>query len=137
VAVSAGRSSPLLARLAAHGCHDRDSVLFSRLDLADGPLMAYDLHTPRTPPRQVIISACDVGRTVVRPGEEVLGFTAALLYLGASTAVPSVARAAADAAGGLMNTYRRALTSGAGPAEALAQVSGTGTLSPSVCSGSG
>ncbi len=71
-----------LAHLAAHGHHDRENVLFSRLDLADGPLMAYDIQRLAAAPRQVVLSACDVGRTVVRPGEEILGFTAALLYIG-------------------------------------------------------
>ena len=71
-----------LAHLAAHGYHDRENVLFSRLDLADGPLMAYDVQRLSHAPAHVVLSACDVGRTVVRPGDEILGFTAALLHMG-------------------------------------------------------
>ena len=52
-----------LAHLAVHGHHDRDNVLFSSLDLADGPLMAYDVQRLTTAPRQVVLSACDVGRS--------------------------------------------------------------------------
>ena len=37
--------------------------------------MAYDIQQLAAPPGQVILSACDVGRSVVRPGEELLGFT--------------------------------------------------------------
>ncbi len=32
-----------LAHLAAHGHHDQENFLFSNVDLADGPLMAYDI----------------------------------------------------------------------------------------------
>ena len=81
-----------LAHLAAHGYHDRENVLFSRLDLADGPLMAYDMQRLSRPPGHVVLSACDVGRTDVRPGDEILGFTAALLHLGTATVISSVSR---------------------------------------------
>jgi CHAT domain-containing protein len=126
-----------LAHLAAHGHHDRDNVLFSRLDLADGPLMAYDIQRLSTAPKQVVISACDVGRTVVRAGDEILGFTAALLHIGTPTVVSSVTRVADDAAVGIMTAYHRALRSGARPAEALAAASETEAFSPFVCFGAG
>ncbi|MGO9221575.1 MAG: CHAT domain-containing protein [Streptosporangiaceae bacterium] len=87
-----------LAHLATHGHHDYENFLFSRLELADGPLMAYDIQGLSAAPRQVVLSACDVGRKVVRPGEEILGFTAALLYAGTATIVSSVARVADDMA---------------------------------------
>ena len=57
-----------LAHLAAHGYHDQENFLFSRIDLADGPLMAYDIQQLTAAPRHVVLSSCDVGRTVVRPG---------------------------------------------------------------------
>ena len=126
-----------LAHLAAHGHHDRENVLFSRLDLADGPLMAYDIQQLTAAPRQVVLSACDVGRTVVRPGEEILGFTAALLYIGTATVISSVTRVADDEAGGMMTGYHRALRGGARPAEALATAALSAPLSTFVCFGSG
>jgi tetratricopeptide (TPR) repeat protein len=126
-----------LAHLAAHGHHDRENVLFSRLDLADGPLMAYDIQQLAAAPRQVVLSACDVGRTVVRPGEEILGFTAALLYVGTATVISSVTRVADDDAVGMMTGYHRALRSGARPAEALARAALAEPFSPFVCFGSG
>ena len=89
-----------LAHLAAHGHHDQENFLFSRLDLADGPLMAYDIQQLAAAPRHVVLSSCDVGRTVVRPGEEILGFTAALLYIGTATVIASVTRVADDDAVG-------------------------------------
>jgi len=126
-----------LAHLAAHGHDDRENFLFSRIDLADGPLMAYDIQQLVTAPRQVILSACDVGRSVARPGEELLGFTAALLYVGAATVVSSVARVADDAAVAIMTAYHRRLADGAGPALALAEAGAIEPLSPFVCFGSG
>jgi tetratricopeptide (TPR) repeat protein len=126
-----------LAHLAAHGHHDRGNVLFSRLDLADGPLMAYDVQQLATAPGQVVLSSCDVGRTVVRPGEEVLGFSAALLYAGTATVIASVARVADDASVRVMTAYHRTLRAGAQPAEALAQAALDEPLSPFICFGSG
>jgi hypothetical protein len=126
-----------LAHLAAHGHHDRNNFLFSTLDLADGPLMAYDIQQLAAAPGQVILSSCDVGRAVVRPGEEILGFTAALLYVGTATVISSVTRVADDSAVGMMTGYHRALRSGARPAEALASVALEEPLSPFVCFGSG
>jgi CHAT domain-containing protein len=126
-----------LAHLAVHGHHDRDNVLFSSLDLADGPLMAYDIQTLRTAPRQVVLSACDVGRAVVRPGDEILGFTAALLHAGTPTVISSVTRVADDIAPAIMTAYHRALRKGLRPAEALAAASAADPLSPFVCFGAG
>jgi CHAT domain-containing protein len=127
-----------LAHLAAHGHHERENVLFSRLDLADGPLMAYDVQQLAAAPQQVVLSACDVGRTVVRPGEEILGFTAALLYVGTATVISSVARVADDdAAVSIMTRYHRSLRAGARPAEALARAANDEPFSPFVCFGAG
>jgi hypothetical protein len=126
-----------LAHLAAHGHDERENFLFSRLDLADGPLMAYDIQQLTAPPGQVILSACDVGRSVVRPGEELLGFTAALLYIGTATVISSVARVADDAAVGVMTTYHQLLTAGVRPAKALAEAAAGEPFSPFVCFGSG
>jgi tetratricopeptide (TPR) repeat protein len=126
-----------LAHLAAHGHHDRENFLFSRLDLADGPLMAYDIQQLSAAPRQVVLSACDVGQIVVRPGEEILGFTAALLYVGTATVISSVSRVADEGAVGIMTSYHRALRAGAPPAEALASAALTEPLSPFVCFGAG
>jgi hypothetical protein len=126
-----------LAHFAAHGHHDRDNVLFSRLDLADGPLMAYDIQRLSTAPKQVVLSACDVGRMVVRPGEEILGFTAALLHIGTPTVISSVTRVADEAAVGVMTAYHRALAAGIRPAQALAAASEAEPFSPFVCFGTG
>ncbi|GAA5010798.1 CHAT domain-containing protein [Actinopolymorpha pittospori] len=125
------------AHLAAHGHHEPESALFSRLELVDGPLMAYDIHGLRRPPRHVTLSACDVGRTTVSTGDEILGFTAALLYGGTSSVVASVARVAHDAAVEVMCGYHRAVAAGVSPARALATAATAAPLAPFVCFGAG
>lgn len=67
-----------------------------------------------------MLSACDVGRTEVRPGDEILGFTAALLHLGTATVISSVSRVDDETALSVMTAYHRALSAGVRPAEALA-----------------
>ncbi len=126
-----------LAHLAAHGHHDQENFLFSRIDLADGPLMAYDIQQLAAAPRHVVLSACDVGRTVVRPGDEILGFTAALLYLGTAAVTASVTRVGDEAAVAMMTAYHRLLAAGTRPAEALARATATEPFSPFVCFGGG
>jgi CHAT domain-containing protein len=74
---------------------------------------------------------------VVRPGEELLGFTAALLHVGAATVVSSVARVGDDVAVGIMTDYHRSLAAGVRPAQALADAAASRQLSPFVCFGSG
>jgi tetratricopeptide (TPR) repeat protein len=126
-----------LAHLAAHGHHDQENFLFSRIDLADGPLMAYDIQQLTAAPRHVVLSSCDVGRTVVRPGEEILGFTAALLYIGTASVTSSVTRVGDDDAVGTMTAYHRLLAAGSRPAEALAGATAGEPFSPFVCFGGG
>lgn len=126
-----------VAHIAAHGHHEPGNVLFSRLDLVDGPLMAYDVQHLDRAPRHVTLSACDVGRAVVRPGDEVLGFTAALLYVGTPSVVASVARVTHAGAAAVMSRYHRALAAGAEPARALADASRADPLAPFVCFGAG
>jgi CHAT domain len=90
-----------LAHIAAHGSFRADNPQLSALRLADGPLTVYDLETLRTPPRTLVLTACDVGLSRVHSGEEVQGFAAALLTLGARAVVASVAPVADDLAAGL------------------------------------
>ena len=126
-----------IAHLAAHGHHERENVLFSCLELVDGPLMAYDIEQLTAPPRQVTLSACDVGRAVVRPGDEILGFTAALLYAGTESVVSSVAQVSHPGAVAVMTRYHRAVAAGIAPARALAEASNADPLAPFVCFGAG
>lgn len=126
-----------IVHFAAHGHHESDNVLFSRLELADGPLMAYDIHQLDVAPEHVILSSCDVGRTVVRTGDETLGFTAALLYGGTRTVVSSVARVDDLEAVDVMAAYHRAVRAGVPPARSLADATVTSPTMPIICFGRG
>jgi len=126
-----------VVHIAAHGHHEKDNVLFSRLDLIDGPLMAYDVQLLRAAPSHVVLPACDVGRTVVRRGDELLGFTAALLYMGTRSVVSCVNRVLDERSVDSMSRYHRALRDGHSPARALADACAGDPLSPFVCFGAG
>jgi hypothetical protein len=52
------------------------------------------------------------GQAVVRTGDEIVGFAAALLYSGCKTVVSSVARVDDHPAASAIVTYHRALTQG-------------------------
>jgi CHAT domain-containing protein len=126
-----------LAHLAGHGHHEPENVLFSRLDLADGPLMAYDVQRLAAVPRLITLSACDIGRAEYRTGDEQLGFTSALLYAGTSCVVAAVSRVRDETAVGVMTALHRALAGGAGPAAALAAASEKEPLATFVAFGAG
>ena len=110
-----------LAHIAAHGRFRTDNPLFSSLQLADGPLTAYDLERLKQPPRQVVLSACDSGRSTVHPGGEVLGLAAVLLALGTTSLVASVIPVPDHASSRLMLRFHRLLDEGDRPAQALAR----------------
>ena len=123
-----------VAHLATHGHHVPDNALFSALELADGRLHGYEVQTLPRVPRLVVLSACDVGRHDVRPGDESLGVASAFLGAGAGSVVASVTRVADAGAPAVMASLHHELGAGAAPAEALASAgAGTGF----VCFGAG
>ena len=79
-----------VAHLACHGQFRSDSPLFSSLELADGPLNAYELQRLRRAPELIVLSACDLAVSDTHPGDELLGFAAALLDMGTRTIIASV-----------------------------------------------
>jgi CHAT domain-containing protein len=109
--------------VAAHGEFRADQPLFSAIRLADGPLFGHDLTRLRRAPRRIVLSACDSGRSAVRPGEEVLGLATALLGRGTSTVFASVLPVPDDRAVGLVTALHAGLAAGHDPAVALADAS--------------
>lgn len=108
-----------LVHLAAHGTHEEQNPLFSAVHLYDGPTFAHEL--PRRPrARHIVLSACDVGLARVRPGDEPLGMTAALLSLGVTSVVASLAPVRDEDAEAAMSHYHAALASGRAAADSLA-----------------
>ena len=123
------------AHLVVHGDHEADNALFSELELADGPLMAYDLLRLRTPPRHVVLSACEVGRVSTRPGGEPLGVVTTLLHLGSPTVIAAVAPISDGATVEVMTAYHRHLGAGSTPAQALAAATTSNPLAAFNCYG--
>lgn len=109
-----------LVHVAAHGEHRGDNPQFSSLLLPGGPVFAYELEGLAVRADHVVLSACEVGRATLRPGDQPLGFTATLLAAGVSCVVAPVAPIADEVAATTMGRYHAELASGAGAAQALA-----------------
>jgi hypothetical protein len=122
-AVAAALETADLAHIASHGTFRADNPLFSALQLADGPLTVYDLERLRSAPRDMVLSACDGGLSAVRPGDELMGFSGALLALGTSALIASVVPVPDEPAHRLMLALHERLTAGDEPAAALAAAS--------------
>ncbi|HEX7166791.1 MAG TPA: CHAT domain-containing protein, partial [Acidimicrobiales bacterium] len=115
-----------------------ESPLFSSIMLSDGPVVGYDLDRVPDPPQQVVLSACDLGQATVRPGDEALGLTRALLHSGTSTVISGVAKVSDRGAADLMADYHHRLAAGSTPAYALAEaLATTEDPIPFACFGAG
>ncbi|HYB28836.1 MAG TPA: CHAT domain-containing protein [Solirubrobacteraceae bacterium] len=110
-----------VAHLACHGRFRSDSPLFSSLELADGPLNAYELQHVRRPPQLIVLSACDLGTSDARPGDELLGIAAALIGMGTATIIASVVPVPDAGAKRMMISLHTHLTAGDPPSLALAK----------------
>ena len=114
----AGRVDVL--HVAAHGRHSAENPLFSGLELVDGTWFGYDIDQLPDVPDVVLLSACEVGRSSVRWGEELIGMTAAWLHAGARCVVASPAAVNDVAAHDALVLVHEALAAGTDPATALA-----------------
>ncbi|GAA5034832.1 CHAT domain-containing protein [Microbacterium fluvii] len=124
--------------VAAHGRHAVDNPLFSGLELADGVLFGYDIDRMPAVPPTVILSACEVGRSAVRWGEEAVGMTRAWLHAGARCVVAAPVVVADDDATELLGAMHAGLAVGRAPAVALAEAAAvTGIRAPFQCHGDG
>jgi tetratricopeptide (TPR) repeat protein len=126
-----------LAHLACHGHFRADSPLFSSLELADGRLNVYELQQLTHAPELVVLSACDLALSALHPGDELLGFAAALLGMGTRTIVASVVPVPDAAARRLMLALHRELLAGAAPATALARAQKGAKTPGFICLGAG
>ncbi|MFT3888676.1 MAG: CHAT domain-containing protein [Arachnia sp.] len=108
-----------LVHVAAHGTHRGDSPLFSSLRLAEGTVVAHELEGLEVRASHVVLSACEVGRSAHRPGDQPLGLTATLLASGVACVVAPVAPVADRVAAEVMARYHQELVHGADAATAL------------------
>ncbi|WP_394616087.1 CHAT domain-containing protein [Lentzea sp. JNUCC 0626] len=127
-----------LVHVAAHGEHENENALFSRLELDDGPLFAHELGRLKTPPAHVVLAACSLALNRIRPGDEALGFAGAMLAGGTRTVVAAASKVGDEASAAAMADYHRALVAGAAPAVALAEAMAKDPFRrPFLCLGSG
>lgn len=137
-AVSALAGDVDLLHVAAHGRHAAENPLFSGLELADGVLFGYDIDRISPVPRTVILSACEVGRSTVRWGEEASGMTRAWLHAGVECVIAAPVVVADDDACEVLGALHGELAAGRRPAEALAAATAsTGIPTPFLCHGAG
>lgn len=106
--------------ISAHGRHENQSPLFSRLDLADGPLFAYDLQDGGIAARSIVLSACEIGGSTSGPGEGSIGFATTLLALGACSVVAAASPVPDALATEVAGHLHRGLAAGATVDVALA-----------------
>ncbi|WP_328618315.1 CHAT domain-containing protein [Amycolatopsis sp. NBC_00355] len=127
-----------LAHFAAHGAHEPENALFSRLELADGALFGHEMAGLRQPPRQVVFAACELALNRIRPGDEALGFASALLASGSRTVIAPLSRVGDLASAAAMDDYYRALAVRDSPSLALADAIAVDPFRrPFVCLGAG
>lgn len=132
----AGQSDVL--HIAAHGRHAVDNPLFSGFELDDGILFGYDVDLIPQVPSTVILSACELGRSSVRWGEEALGMTRVWLHAGADCVIAAPVSVPDDVAAELLSAVHTGLAAGAVPAVALAAATSATDLSaPFQCHGNG
>ena len=94
--------------------------LFSGIELVDGPWFGYDIDQLAEVPDVVLLSACEVGRSQVRYGEELIGMTAAWQHAGVRSVIASAAAVNDDVAHDVLVAVHRGLVAGLDPAAALA-----------------
>jgi hypothetical protein len=125
--------------VSAHGRHSSENPLFSGFELADGPWFGYDIDQLGSVPDVVLLSACEVGRSTLRGGEELIGMTAAWLHAGSRCVIASAAAINDAVAHDVLVGVHRELSAGREPATALAAavdaVEGDGPPAPLVCFG--
>jgi tetratricopeptide (TPR) repeat protein len=109
--------------VAHFACHSRfrpDNAMFSALECADGDLTVYDIEAIPTAPRTIVLSACDSGLSETTGGDELMGLSVALLGLGATSIVVTVAPLPdASPTVALMRGLHLGLVDGMAPAAAL------------------
>jgi tetratricopeptide (TPR) repeat protein len=108
-----------VGHIAAHGRFESENPMMSSLQLADGPLMVYDIEDLDPPPLQVVLAACHSASARLHAGNELLGLAHALLSLGSSGVVATSLPAPDAETAVLMSGLHEGLAAGRGIAEAL------------------
>ncbi|MFC4561149.1 CHAT domain-containing protein [Nocardiopsis mangrovi] len=123
-----------LAHIAAHGSTRPDAPMLSGVELADGPLLAYDLERLPRLPELTVLSSCWVGGSAPAASGIPLGLGSTLLALGGTTVVAGVLPIRDRDTGPAMAAFHTAVASGDQPAQAVADHLGDAGF---VCFGAG
>jgi CHAT domain-containing protein/Tfp pilus assembly protein PilF len=108
-----------LVHFAGHGEFRHDNPMFSGLVLADGSLTARDVDRQGHAAATVVLSACSVGQSSARPGDETLGLMTTLLANGTSMAIVSLVPIPDDGAALAMDRLHARLAGGQHPSLAI------------------
>jgi tetratricopeptide (TPR) repeat protein len=123
-ALTEAMRSATVLHVAAHGVHQPENPLFSSVRMVDGPVFAHELDQKAHAPEHVVLSACEVGLTTIRPGDEALGLASVLLHLGTRSVIAGVARVGDEVAEQTMAAYHAKLAAGSDSSVALAAALG-------------
>lgn len=110
-----------VVHVAAHGSHRPDSPLFSCVELTGGAVFAHEFQPAGVSAKHIVLSACEVGAALVRPGDETLGLASSLWSLGAVSVVAAPRPVPDDVAAEVMGEHHRHLAAGRPVDEALAR----------------
>ncbi|MFT3876831.1 MAG: CHAT domain-containing protein [Propioniciclava sp.] len=117
-------AAPGVVHVAAHGTHHEQSPMFSSIRLTDGPAYAHTIQRVGVRAGLIVLSACEVGRSQPRPGDEALGLTAALLACGGRTVVAACGPVPDATAAAMMPALHAGLLAGLDAATALERCAG-------------
>ncbi|MGQ0721476.1 MAG: CHAT domain-containing protein [Candidatus Eiseniibacteriota bacterium] len=105
--------------VATHGVFRGDDPGFSALRLSDGWMSLHDVYSLELDATLVTLSACQTGRHLVAPGDELVGLSRGFLYAGAGALLVSLWAVPDGSTADLMIAFYRALRAGRSPDECL------------------
>jgi CHAT domain-containing protein len=76
--------------LVAHGTFRHDNPMWSRIELADGPMTVYEMQRLGPVPSTVVLATCESAHSTTRGVAQVYGLAGTLLRMGARTVVASI-----------------------------------------------
>ncbi len=106
--------------LSCHAYFNPEETLNSGLLLSDGMLTVKDIFNMNIKANLLVLSACQTGINEQKPGDELIGFTRALLYSGTKSMLVSLWSVSADPTLELMESfYKKIKNKNVNKAEAL------------------
>ncbi|MFC6714584.1 CHAT domain-containing protein [Branchiibius cervicis] len=108
-----------LLHVAAHGRHTPGNPMFSGLELLDGPWFGHDVAELTMVPSVVVLSACELGRSTARWGEETIGMARAWLHSGVRCVIAAPCTVNDAATSDYLAAVHSGMAGGLSPSDAL------------------